>query len=118
MNTRHHAEQQVAIGFPRQYIQSLGLTPAWYLKHNPEIVTVLRKWEASDPGAFGKVKPFIDEDEDVAPFQEIRTTGPVDIGTPFGYLRQLWMAKTVPLYQTCINSKPNMADMSESFWHQ
>ena len=40
MKYRHHAEHQVAL---------LGLTPAWYLKHNPEIAAILREWEARDP---------------------------------------------------------------------
>jgi hypothetical protein len=31
MKYRHHDAEQVAIGFPRRYIQSLGLTPVWYL---------------------------------------------------------------------------------------
>jgi hypothetical protein len=37
----------------------------------PEIVALLGKWEARDPAAFAAVKPFIDEHDDVAVFQEI-----------------------------------------------
>lgn len=118
MKYRHHAEQQVAIGFPRQYIQSLGLTPAWYLKHNPEIVTVLRKWEASDPGAFGKVKPFIDEDEDVAPFQEIRTTEPVDIGEAVWVLTTIVDGEDRPAVPDMHKFKAKHGGISESFWHR
>jgi hypothetical protein len=118
MKYRHHAEQQVAIGFPRQYIQSLGLTPAWYLKHNPEIVAVLRKWEATDPDGFGTLKPFIDDDDDVAPFQEIRTTAPVSIA------EAVWLLTTIVddnddlIVPDIDKFKARHGGISQSFWHR
>jgi hypothetical protein len=118
MKYRHHAEHQLAIGFPRQYIQSLGLTPAWYLKHNPEIVAVLRKWEASDPDAFGKLKPFIDVEEDVAPFQEIRTTAPVNVGEAVWLLSTRVDDDDHPIVPDMDKFKTKHGGISESFWHR
>jgi hypothetical protein len=118
MKYRHHAEHQVAIGFPRQYIQSLALTPVWYLKHNPKIVAILREWETRDAAAFAVLKPFIDEDDDVAPFQEVRTAVSVSV------------EEAVWLLTTHRNDKGHLVipgldvfhakygRISQSFWHR
>ena len=74
MKYRHHKKEQVAIGFPRKYIESLGLTPVWYLKHNPGLRETLKTLKERDQDQYEKISPFIDNDDDVSPFQEIRTT--------------------------------------------
>jgi hypothetical protein len=118
MKYRHHAEHQVAIGFPRRYIQSLGLTPAWYLKHNPEIVALLGKWEACDPTAFAAVKPFIDEYDDVAPFQEVRTTASVDIEEAVWLLATNRDAESRPAIPDIDIFREKYGRISQSFWHR
>src|SRR5215831_5834625 len=70
MNYRHHVAHHVAIGFPRRYTQSLGRTPVWYLKHNSTIRRALAAWKAQDSDRYAEMSPFIEETEDVAPFQE------------------------------------------------
>ena len=79
MKYRHHESHQVAIGFPRRYIESLGLTPVWYLKHNPRLRQVLSELKVQNSERYAEMSTFIDETDDVSPFQEIRTRGPVAI---------------------------------------
>jgi hypothetical protein len=68
MKYRHHGKDQVAIGFPRKYIESLGLTPVWYLKHNPEIRQLLEMMKEQNPASYAKMSAFIDTNDDVSPF--------------------------------------------------
>jgi|HubBroStandDraft_5_1064220.scaffolds.fasta_scaffold95437_2 hypothetical protein len=119
MKIRHHGKQQVAIGFPRQYIQSLGLAPVWYLKHNTEIQTALNVFKKSAPEAFATLAPFIDEQKDVAAFLEVRTTKPVPID------QAVWILTTNRNHQTGELSIPGIDDfkrkhgpISRSYWHR
>jgi hypothetical protein len=118
MKYRHHDKQQVAIGFPRRYIESLGLTPVWYLKHNPEISKALGKWEASDPDAFAQLKPFIDEDEDVAPFQEIRTTASVNMEEAVWLLTTNRTTENELVIPGVDTFQTKYGKISQSFWHR
>lgn len=43
MKFRKYDAAQVAIGFLRRYIETLGLTPVWYLKHNTTATTALAR---------------------------------------------------------------------------
>jgi hypothetical protein len=118
MKYRHHGKQQVAIGFPRRYIEDLGLTPVWYLKHNPEIVEQLRKWEACDQAAYAALKPFIDEHDDVAPFQEIRTTACVNIEEAVWVLTTNRNTDRDLLIPGVDTFQTNYGTISKSFWHR
>jgi len=118
MKYRHHRKQQIAIGFPRRYIESLGLTPVWYLKHNPEISTVLRKWAASDPDTYTRLKPFIDEDEDVAPFQEIRTAASVNMEEAVWLLTTNRNSERKLVIPGVDTFQANYGKISKSFWHR
>jgi hypothetical protein len=119
MKYRFHEAEQVAIGFPRRYIESLRLTPAWYLKHNPEIRQVLGTLKARDPEEYKQLSPFIDEDEDVSPFQEIRTRESVSIA------EAVWILTTrrtgEPLRPVIPGIKEFQAQygrISKSYWHR
>ena len=57
MKYRHHESHQVAIGFPRRYIESLGLTPVWYLKHNPQLRQVLSELKAQNSERYAEMSP-------------------------------------------------------------
>lgn len=118
MKYRYHGKHQVAIGFPRRYIESLGLTPAWYLKHNPRIAAILRKWEAQDAGDFAALKPFIDLDDDVAPFQEVRTTAPVDIAEAVWLLTTTRDSESLPAIPDIDVFRKKYGPISQSFWHR
>lgn len=118
MKYRYHGKQQVAIGFPRRYIESPGLTPVWYLKHNPEISNVLGKWEVRDPGAFARLKPFIDKDEDVAPFQEIRTTVSVNMEEAVWLLTTNRYSEDDLVIPGVDRFRTKYGKISQSFWHR
>lgn len=112
MKYRHHRAAQVAIGFPRRYIESLGLAPVLYLKHNPELYRALKASESE----YEKVAPFIDETGDVASFQEVRTTASVNIEEAVWMLTTNQAAKpTIPHIE---KFKTKYGRISQSFWHR
>ena len=116
---RKPGAEQVAIGFPRQYIQSLGLTPVWYLKHNPEIRRVLDALKTRDLTEYRKLSPFIDEVGDVSSFQEVRTTAPINIE------EAVWMLTTnrdrdtlLPIIPDIDKFQAKHGRISQSYWHR
>jgi hypothetical protein len=117
-------KHQVAIGFPRRYLERLGLASVLYLKHNPGLQ---RAWEQIESkkdcedivSAMDVLEPFVDKEGDVSPFQEVRVPGSVD------------MAQAVWVLTTHRDSKngdliiPGIEDfikthgkLSRSFWHR
>jgi hypothetical protein len=118
MKYRHRGAKQVAIGFPRGYVQSLGLTPVWYLKHNPTILQALAVLKTSDPKGYKALLPFIDENDDVAPFQEVRTTSPVKIE------KAVWILTTnrdddlLPVIPDIDKFQAKHGRISKSYWHR
>ena len=118
MKYRHHGAKQVAIGFPRAYIQSLGLTPVWYLKHNPKILQALTALKASDPKGYKELLPFIDENDDVAPFQEIRTTSSVKIEEAVWILTTNRDDNLLPVIPDIDKFQAKHGRISKSYWHR
>jgi len=118
MKYRHHEKDQIAIGFPRKYIESLQLTPAWYLKHNPEIVKILAKWEGQDPSGFARLKPYIDKNDDVSPFQEIRTAAQVNMEQAVWLLTTHRSKKGAPIVAGVKEFKAKFGRISKSYWHR
>ena len=118
MKYRHHGVAQVAIGFPRRYIESLGLTPAWYLKHNPEVVEALTKWGAGNPDSFATLKPFVDEGEDVAPFQEIRTKAHVSMDEAVWLLTTRLDSRSLPAIPKIRTFREKCGAIPQSYWHR
>jgi hypothetical protein len=119
MKYRHHEKEQVAIGFPRKYIESLGLTPVWYLKHNPEIRHVLGMMKEQNPAWYDKISAFIDNNDDVSPFQEIRTTSHVDMA------EAVWILTTkrsgtpsVPEVPQLERFESKNGHIPKSYWHR
>jgi len=119
MKYRIHDEHPVALGFPRRYIESLGLAPVWYVKHNPEVRDALNKLKSCDSQSFASLSPFVEEDDDVSSFQEVRITNPVSIE------EAVWILTT--------NRNPHTGDLvvpgiegffakhgriSRSYWHR
>jgi hypothetical protein len=110
---------QAAIGFPRRYVQSLGLSSVWYLKHNAELREVVDFYKSVDSGRYATVAPFIDEEDDVSSFQEVRVTRPVDIG------EAVWMLTTVRDSESKTPTVPGIDDfenkygrIAKSYWHR
>jgi hypothetical protein len=106
MKLRHGPEEQVAIGFPRRYLEHLGFSPVLYLKHSPELRSLISDFEKRDPVGFKKMEPFIERDDDVSPFLEIRTTSAVDID------QAVWLLTTT---RDKDSGKPLIPD-KEIFW--
>jgi hypothetical protein len=119
MKFRHHEKQQAAIGFPRKYIESLGLTPVWYLKHNSEIRQALGMMKEQNPTWYDQISPFIDNNDDVSPFQEVRTTSRVDIA------EAVWILTTKRAEATGDPEVPQIEQfesknghIASSYWHR
>jgi hypothetical protein len=119
MKYRHRGKEQVAIGFPRRYIQSLELTPAWYLKHNPEICQVLDELEKRDPKGYMKLSPFIDKEGDVSPFQEVRTKSSVSIAEAVWILTTNRSGKPpLPVIPGIDKFRDRHGRIQTSYWHR
>ncbi|MFZ1009292.1 MAG: hypothetical protein WAN65_20790 [Candidatus Sulfotelmatobacter sp.] len=119
MKSRIHAKHQVALGFPRQCIERQGLAPVWYLKHNPEIRDALKKLKSRDPGSFARLSPFIEEDDDVSAFQEVRTTNAVSIEDAVWILTTNRKRNTHELVIPGIEGfVAKHGKISRSYWHR
>lgn len=119
MKYRHGAAEQVAIGFPRRYIQSLGLTPVWYLKHNPGIKKVFAELKARDKQGYEELSPFIDEKGDVSSFQEVRTKGSVNVEEAVWILTTKRGDDSPPLKIPGIEEfQREHGRISKSYWHR
>lgn len=116
---RKPGKEQAALGFPRRYVQSLGLAPVWYLKHNPELREAVHFFKSADPERYAKVAPFIDEQDDVSSFQEVRVARPVDIG------EAVWILTTrrksedgKPAVPGLPGFESKYGRISKSYWHR
>jgi hypothetical protein len=116
---RKPGKEQAALGFPRRYVQSLGLSPVWYLKHNPELREAVHLYKTADPERYAKVAPFIDERDDVSSFQEVRVARPVDIG------EAVWILTTRRKSEDGKPAVPGLSGfeskygrISKSYWHR
>jgi len=116
---RKPGEQQVAIGFPRRYVQSLGLSSVWFLKHNAELRKIVDFYKTVDADRYKQISPFIEELDDVSSFQEVRVTVPLDIG------EAVWMLTTLRNSENKTLELPGIHDfetkngkIAKSFWHR
>jgi hypothetical protein len=117
-------KEQVAIGFPRRYLEQLGLASVLYLKHN---LSLQRAWEQIESkkdcedilSAVKVLEPFVDKRGDVSAFQEVRTSEPVDMA------KAVWVLTThrdnksggliIPGIDNFIRTH---GKISRSFWHR
>ncbi len=79
MKYRHHGSDQVAFGFPRRFLESVGFAPVLYAKHHSRLRETLRQIQSSRRDLYERLAPFVETSDDVSPFQEIRTTSAVPI---------------------------------------
>jgi hypothetical protein len=114
MKYRHHSAAQIAIAFPRRYIQSLGLASVLYLKHNPAVRDALK----ANKSEYEKVAPFVDETGDVASFQEVRTTTPVQMEQAVWLLTTIIDGEDRPMVPDIDKFKAKYGRISQSFWHR
>jgi hypothetical protein len=119
MKYRHRGAEQVAIGFPRRYVESLGLTPVWYLKYNPAAAKLLASLKEHDLQAHTKLAPFVDETGDVSPFQEVRTTLPVKIEEAVWILTTKRVDGSPYLDVSAVKTfQTRYGQISRSYWHR
>ncbi len=93
MKIRHRGEPQVAIAFPRRYIESIGFSSVLYLQYNE---AVRNEFHANGVPEF--LKPFVELNDDLAAFQEIRT------GKDIPIKEAVWLLTT----ETTSDSGPNI----------
>jgi hypothetical protein len=119
MKYRHREKEQIAIGFPRRYIESIGLTPVLYLQHNPllrELVDGLRRDNAEK---YESLRPFLDTKGDVSAFQEVRTKGAVDIKEAVWLLTTKRDSKTLrPVVPDMKTFEDKFGKIPTSYWHR
>jgi hypothetical protein len=115
---RKPGTKQVAIGFPRRYVQSLGLSSVWYLKHNAELRKVVDFYKSVDSGMYATVAPFIDEEDDVSSFQEVRVTRSVDIGEALWMLTTVRDSEKMPTVPGIDDFENKYGRMAKSYWHR
>lgn len=116
MKWRKGAAPQIAIGFPRRFIETLEFAPVLYLKHHPTLKKLLEKLS---PSSRAQLTPFVDLDDDVAPFQEIRTTSPVAVE------EAIWILTTFrqgdpprPTIPSVEKFKEKYGPIAQSYWHR
>jgi hypothetical protein len=115
MKWRKAAEDQIAIGFPRRFIESIGFAPVLYLKHHPLLGNALKEMNSDIRDA---LIPFVEPDDDVAPFQEIRTRTRVPI------VQAIWILSTKlkdepprPEVPGLDIFKKKYGKIAQSYWH-
>jgi hypothetical protein len=73
IRVRKHTVDQVAIGFPRRFLQTKKIAPVLYTKYNPELTAVLTE-VLKNPEVRRALTPFLDMEGDTSSFLELRTT--------------------------------------------
>jgi hypothetical protein len=116
MRIRHKINKnQVAIAFPRRYIESLSVAPVLYLKHHPFLHEILRQIIDDEPS----IKPFVELSDDVSAFQELRTIKKVEIQDAVWLLTTNRDQQTkTPKLNGLKQFKEQYGDISISYWHR
>lgn len=115
--TRKRGRRQIAIGFPRRVLQRYGFTSVWYLKHNPELQSIVKAVLVKNP----QLTPYVDLTGDVGSFAEVRVTQPVPISEAVWILSSERLAPG-EMPQNLQNFRSQYAmkygAISTSFWHR
>ena len=114
MKERRKGEIQVAIGFPRSFIQQLGFAPVLATKHHPELKRIMSK----HPKIAKALHPYV-ADDDLSAFHEIRTTSPIPIEEAVWVLRSGESDKMGSLFDNGLDTFSSKYGMiSTSKWHR
>ena len=118
MKIRGREKSQIAIGFPRAYIQHIGFSSVIHTMHMPQINEVLKQ----HPVCADALKPFIEVEDDLSAFQEIRTTAPLDISEAIWLLTTNRVDQSNPSSDIFIPGRDEFTDkygkISASYWHR
>ncbi len=114
MKIRHKDSPQVAIAFPRRYAESLSVAPVLYAKHHAGLRKGLERIASEDLS----LKPFVELDDDVSAFQELRTTMEVNIQDAVWLLTTELGKQKTPFIQGLELFKGNYGAIPTSYWHR
>ncbi len=119
MKYRHREQEQIAIGFPRRYIESIGLTPVLYLKHNPLLRELVEELRRDNAEKYESLRPFLDTKGDVSAFQEVRTKGAVEVKEAVWLLTTKKDSKTLRLTIPDVKIfEDKFGKIPKSYWHR
>lgn len=113
MKVRTSRSDQIAIGFPRRYLQTRKLASVLHTRHHPELTDLLQRREDIRQ----LLKPFLAVDDDVSAFQELKSADELDISDAVWLLTTKRKDKkpVVPALETFTKKWGHIAT---SFWHR
>lgn len=115
MKIRVRDPNQIAIAFPRRFIQSIGFASVLYLKHNPALKNLVNNLLTSIP----ELSPFVEPEDDLSAFQEIRTTSPIPVSEAVWLLSSQRDTKTRrPIVPGLESYTARCGRIQQSFWHR
>ncbi len=114
MKIRTSEADQIAIGFPRRYVQTRNAASVLHTKHNPELTQFLR----DRPDIRGLLSPFLALDDDVSAFQELRTSQPLEIAEAVWLLTTKRDDQKRPIIPSRNEFTERWGKIPSSFWHR
>jgi hypothetical protein len=91
-----------------------------YLKHNSKLRQAVEELRNSGSGAYAALRPFLEENDDISSFQEVRTAVPIDVK------EAVWLLTTLrseedrkrPLVPGVDIFQAKYVAIAQSFWHR
>ena len=115
MKEKRKGKIQVAIGFPRSFVQQLGFAPVLATKHHPDLKRIMSK----HPKIAKALHPYVVTDDDLSAFHEIRTTSPIPIEEAVWILRSGESEKKDSLFENSLDTfRSKYGMISKSKWHR
>lgn len=118
MKIRRGDEPQIAIGFPRFFMQAHGFAPVFYSKYQPEFAAVIQTLFNENHEFEKQFGPYLEQNDDVGAFQEIRTLKSVPLENAVWLLSTERDDSRSPIIPKYDEFKDRFGDISRSFWHR
>jgi hypothetical protein len=119
MKYRHHGADQVAFGYPRRFLETLGFAPVLYAKYDQPLRRALAAIRTRAADLYTDLAPFVEDASDVSPFQEIRTRSAVPLDGA------VWILTTRRKENTQLPDVPGLKPfkakfgrIATSYWHR
>lgn len=114
MKIRDGNQEQVAIAFPRRLLEKKGVAPVLYAKHDTNLGNLLSKLMVDNPS----IKPFVELQDDVSAFQELRTTNEIDITDAIWLLTTQRDENKTPKLDHRAAFEDKYGGIPISYWHR